>query len=49
MTDPTTDRALLAALRAYAGAQRAKPRDQQAIDDARAELDRLEALRDAPA
>lgn len=44
MTDP---RAILDAVRAYTEAQRAEPRDQQAIDEARAELDALVEERNA--
>lgn len=39
-------RAILAAMRQYTAAQRTEPRDQKAIDAARAELEALEALRD---
>ncbi|WP_170977825.1 hypothetical protein [Blastococcus sp. CCUG 61487] len=41
------DRAIIDASREYIAAQRARPRDQERIDDAKAELDGLIALRDA--
>lgn len=47
MTDPATTRAILDALRAYTDAQLADPRDQQAVDAARTELDDLVAQRNA--
>ncbi len=54
MTTPTPplsgaelDRAITDAAREYIAAQRARPRDQERIDDAKAELDALIALRDA--
>jgi len=46
-TGPELDRAIIEASRAYIAVQRARPRNQVAIDDAKAELDRLIAIRDA--
>jgi hypothetical protein len=46
-TGPELDRVIIDASRAYIAAQRTRPRDQAAIDDAKAELDRLIAIRDA--
>ena len=46
VTDAELDRAVIDASREYIAAQRARPRDQQRIDDARAELDGLLAMRD---
>ena len=51
MTEPTptlaeVNRAITDASREYIAAQRARPRDQQRIDDAKAALDGLIALRD---
>lgn len=55
MTEPTPiqplsgaelDRAITDAAREYIAAQRSRPRDTARIDDAKAELDALVALRD---
>jgi len=51
MTEPTptlaeVNRAITDASREYIAAQRARPRDQQRIDDAKAALDGLIELRD---
>lgn len=47
MSNPATTRAILDAMRVYTDAQRAEPRDQQAVDAARAALDDLVAQRNA--
>jgi len=46
MTLAELDRAIVDASREYIAAQRARPRDQARIDDARAALDDLLALRE---
>ena len=46
-TSAELDRLIIAASQKYIAARLARPRDQQAIDDARAELDLLIAMRDA--
>ena len=52
MTEPMTtaelDAALIAASLELSAAIRARPRDQDRIDTARAEVQRLTAVRDAP-
>jgi spermidine synthase len=47
MTASELDRAIVDASREYIAAQRARPRDQARITDAKAALDALIALRDA--
>lgn len=45
-TEPTLDQLIIAAGKELSDAIRTRPRDQQRIDAARAELERLKALAD---
>lgn len=46
LTGPELDRAIIDASRDYIAAQRARPRNPQAVADAKTALDELIALRD---